>query len=61
MTHLRIAPAIVFIFTVALVVSMTGFLAPHLSARAPVAQLTESLPASYEPEGMILNPGEYRP
>ena len=63
MTHLRIAPAIVFVFAVALVMSMTGLLAPHLSAQAPRAQLTEYaapvLPAAHQdPDNLSL---EYHP
>ena len=61
MKQLRIAPAIVFIFTAALVVAMTGFLAPHLSAHAPVVQLTESLPAFYAGSATTSNSGEYLP
>lgn len=39
MTQLRLAPAIVFVFAVALVMSMTGLLAPHLSAQTQRQQL----------------------
>ena len=63
MTRLRIAPAIVFVFAVALVVSTTGLLAPHLSAQAPRLQLTENhvlaLPASGQDIDIFLP--EYQP
>ena len=63
MTPIRIAPAFVFVFAVALVVSMTGLLAPHLSAQTSRQQLTEyHVPAFLvERQDLSVSMPEYQP